>query len=298
MKIILPLVILSVLFLMGSVAAISVNGYINDWGLEKLKTEDWGDNGTWIPNDGIIFAVEDNNDEDVSDPHVNSVYGFGVHIKGTGGKAFVHNHEPVVNNYIQPAGGEQWDVEALYITEDDDYIYVLIITSLPQDGVDISHYEHLNPGDLALDLDMDGVYEYGVKIGGDPADRSKIYHTASPGSWKDATDLPDNSPGWIATNVAIYTGNSANLVYRSIGVWDHGYENYAIEIGIPKSYVGMAGKTLTSGKNGQGSKFHYSEASCGNDIIEQKIEIPEFSIILVPVGIVFGFYYYSRSKKQ
>jgi hypothetical protein len=292
MKLIPHLALLLLMLTVGTAASINVeDGSIVDWGLDDLyDVSKWGKNESWVPDNGIIFVVEDNND-----PGGTLKYASGVHIKGVGGKGYVYNPDPPVNGYVQPVGGEPWDVEALYITEDSENIYVLIITSLAPDA------QPLPPGDLALDLDNDGTYEYGVKIV-DPS-AGMIYNTTPDGSWINATDLPSNSPALIDVGNAIPTGNFANVSYFWLNVIEQFnttiiYPNYAIEIKISKAYVDLEGKTLSGGRTGHGTKFHYSEASCGNDIIEQEIEIPEFSMILIPVGIVFGFYYLRRRENQ
>ena len=289
---ILLLLVLTVSILTFSTAAIAATSItvgdkdIRDWGLEDLyDVNNWSVNESWLPYSGIIFAVEDNND-----PGGKLKYAYGVHIKGVGGKGYTYNPDPPVNGKVQPSGGEFWDVEAMYITEDSDNIYVLIITSLPP------YAKPLPPGDLALDLDNDGVYEYGVKIV-DPT-AGMVYDTTPEDSWINATDLPDNSPALIDVDRAVPTGNYAELSYFPLNVFEKfkgkKYNNYAIELKIPKSYVGLDGKTLSGGRTGHGARFHYSEASCGNDIVEQEIAIPEFSMILIPVGMVFGFYYLKR----
>lgn len=62
------------------------------------------------------------------------------------------------NNYnLPPSHGflESWDIEAMYFDNDADYLYFAIVTSKDQSS---------GMGDLAIDLNGDGEYEWGVDL--------------------------------------------------------------------------------------------------------------------------------------
>ena len=69
--------------------------------------------------------------------------------------------------YSIPWGGERYDVEALYFDNDADFFYFAMVTSFPMSG-----YNGVAAGDLAIDLDGNNGYEYGIKTQDMPVDQS------------------------------------------------------------------------------------------------------------------------------
>jgi len=298
----LVLVVALMLLVMPQAMAVDINvdGDIDDWGLEKLKTGDWSAPSTWVPTkDGISFFVEDNQDpKNVGAINYNASY-TGVHIYGN--KTFQDNYtEPLLRGvWAEPVGGlggkfgEMYDIEAMYITENDTHIFVLIVFST---GV----YEN-KPfviGDLALDF-VPGIggygYEYGLNLhryGDTKGQEFGIYETLTEDSWT-VPQFQENKPAEI--NFSVVDPNSslgtAVVVYSNLGKDDYGFANHIAEIAIPKNVIGNP--DLPDDPKQVIGMFWISEY-CGNDAGPS---IPEFLIVLIPVGIILGLMYYLKERK-
>jgi len=278
----LSLTVIALAVMTTSAAALmkyNIDGDPSDWGIDIL-TGNWSLNDTWVPNDGVEFVVEDNRD-----PRWGG-YAHGVHIKGVG-SSYTRYYENIVNlsngaQAPEPVGGEIWDLEAKYLDEDDTYIYVLLVTSVPS----------YRTGDLALDLDGDSStgeygYEYGVTLGTwTGISQWDIYYLPD---WEEPETVPDNAPSFFRTG-GYKTGNATGNYSNIIGVSDNGYDNYVIEMAIPKDAVGMAGKNLTDPPT---KRIHIAD-TCGNDHIDNSI--PEFLTIAIPVAAILGLIYVHRRK--
>ena len=258
----------------------TIDGDPSDWGIDILNG-DWSLNETWVPNEGVEFLVEDN-----IDPQWSGTY-CGVHITGVG-SSYTRYYEDLVHlkdgtPVAEPVGGEIWDLEAKYLDEDDEYIYVLLVTSV----------EPYRTGDLALDLDGDSStgeygYEYGVKLGTwTTISQWDIYYLPD---WEEPETVPENAPS-IFTGGYNKTGNATGN-YSNIGVSDYGYDNYVIEMAIPKDAVGMAGKNLTDPPT---KRIHIAD-TCGNDHIDNPI--PEFLTVAIPAGMVIGLVYIWKRRQR
>jgi len=267
----------ALLAFVGPAAAYTIDGDLSDWGLTALKSGDWSVNETWLPNAGIQFTVEDNYDPTHGrDPS-------GVHIKGVGSiySTFYEPKQKLASNGVEvsePYGGECYDLEAMYFDQDDDYIYVAIITSLDPYGIGDKR-----PGDLALNLDNnlstgDLGYEYGVIVHptkGIYSQGSIVYDPEE--MWEKKGYLLPVKPDIIVSGSKV---GDAKLVYT--GDWllteDNSYPNYVIEVAIPKSVVGVEGKTVPF------SAIMYVD----NCINEHMHYVPEFPTIAISLGAVIG----------
>ena len=204
-------------------------------------------------------------------------------------------------------GIEACDIEAMYVDEDvvdedvsGPYIYIAIITSMPPDGIDYpcgSSSIHLISGDLALDFDNDGTYEYGIKLTNDGRTISgSIGDVFGNPTWeKITTDCAQSQLAFSNMVSGTYTGH-AEIVYQiySDWSWDNGAANYVIEMKIPKSALGISAP---------GEVDLCATISCTNDVITiedfQYSEIPEFATIALPVLSVLGlFMFFNRRRNQ
>lgn len=200
--------------------------------------------------------------------------------------------------YCQPAGGEAYDIEALYFDDDNTYMYLAIVTSVPEVGSD-----GWKMGDIALDIsDKDGKvidststvpYEYGIKVlEGGKVKEGGIEKTIKPGTilyqptWtKPASyEFPENYPYTIDSGTPAST--KADILYTSTGIPnDNGVSNSIIEVRIPRSAIGSPSKDQLS--------YIHLTIGCGNDFIELKpvkfkSYIPEFPSIVIPIAAVMG----------
>ena len=275
-------------------AMYTIDGDLSDWGVD-VATGDWSSDDTWLPNDGVEYRVEDNNDVDHVGLH--GYYCSGVHIKGTSpGKE--DYDEGLVNHVVwgwipEPTGGEAYDIEAIYFDKDDDYLYFAIVQSMKEDG----EWSYA-PGDLALNLDREDTtgeygYEYGVRIGSwnyeAGINQWDLYGNAE---WKPPGSVPDNAPARVGGGTFI-TNLGATAAYVDLGISDPDcldeYKrkpNYVVELAIPRSDVGSPASPHLYDA--------YLSSQCGND----HITVPEFLTIAIPVGAILGLIYVHRRKRQ
>lgn len=272
-----------------SANAVTVDGDLSDWGPEGFLTKDWSTNDTWVPNMGVQFIVEDNYNPEYGGDYT------GVHIKGSGSN-YNFYHEPRVthkngNVVREPFGGEAFDLEAAYFQQDDEFVYMLIVTSLEPDGLG----DH-RPGAVRIDIDKakesgDGyIHELGVKVASTgQLEQFGIYEVID---WAETPDyVPSNLPSRIL---------NGNLVDRAKGVYeacdrcndetgeDFGKKIFIIELAIPKEALGVSSGTPISY-----GIFSITD-NCTNDIVK----IPEFMLIAVPLATILGLIFVLRMRRK
>lgn len=259
--------------------AYNINGDLNDWG---VAPSGYSMDEGWTP-----------------DPLADIVYVVENWYKG-----------PNPGNH---PGIEQCDIEAMYVDQDSENIYLAIITSMPPAGVSYSCWQIgenilLIPGDLSLTIDG---AEYGVKLtqerGNDvviaggyeydlvDADIGTIFRTptwVSPCPPACAQDITDKRN--IGSGTEVGTAVVAYGPYTGSWNWDpDGSANYVIEIEISKAALG-----ITEEQTGN----LLATESCANDVISIQdyhfTPIPEFTTIAIPVGMIFGLFYFYRRKRQ
>jgi len=267
------------LLVMPQAMAYTIDGDLSDWGVDL--TGDWSSNDTWVPNPGVRFVVEDNYDSDLA-PYSSYI---GVHITGVS-PTYSYYDEP----YQEPMGEELYDIEAMYVDENSTHIFVALVVSMESWAI----------GDLALNLDANSStggygYEYGVKLNTQYGGiLYGIYSTPSNDCWTQPIRHPNiKSPSKVDINNATYTGVNAIGAWRDTGITDYGRTNWVIELAIPKTAVGMAvGQSLYDAPL---PKVIWMSEPCGNETIN--IPIPEFMVLLIPVGLLLGVIFLKARSK-
>lgn len=170
------------------------------------------------------------------------------------------------------AGGEFYDIEALYLDDDADYIYFALVSSYNQ--------QYALAGDLGLSLDSQPGSEYGLAVRG-----------MRPQGGVQQRDLRQN-PNWYTTRgmeTRMQPGSgasvgSAQIFYRDLGRLEGDWtRTYVMEGRIDRDLFG----TLTAG---QYLDLHFA-VTCANDYINlrgdldysgggQEIPEPSTSILL------------------
>jgi len=278
----------------------NIDGNLSDWGItiDDLKQGFYPNcsKTAWLPNgSNVVFIIEDNRDPDYGP--ASGGYPTGVHIYGKGSN-YQKYDEPMISTQIPPIGGEYFDIEAIYLDEDSNYIYVALVLSTDSKTM----------GDLAMNLDCNKAtggygYEYGVLLNtNNTATQFDIYSTPTDQDWT-KTDYVTSSPGYInLSNNPSVVGHAigAYVKYPDLKDWDV-YPTYIVEMAISKADVGLSGQSIgiTTGASIKTviSKFHItSTGDCGNDLVEDGISISEFLSILIPTGIAIGLVYCFRRK--
>ena len=277
-------------------AAYTIDGNLSDWGVTVNTGGDWSQTATWLPNDGVQFQVE-NNVDPKKDAEVGirwhdniSAYATGVHISGIspGYADYYENRVTGINDrtgWAFPTGipnqtAELYDLEAMYVDEDNYHLYFAIVLSCDATSV---------PGDLGLDVTSatgDGYdYEYGVVI----HDSAGIYNASS----RDIKSVSDWSECTLVTNCSPYrilngtTVGTATVAYVKNGpdpepdIESDYPATYIIEGKVPKSVIGYTFQC----------QYHYA-ALCGNDEITiHKVgeeQVPAFTLsgVITLVGLL------------
>lgn len=277
----------------------AIDGNLNDWGLSKLVTASWAENETWLPSSGIHFIIE--NDQN---PLSTETGPKGVHIRGTSAN-YVFYNEPKVQLVgsgswrSPPVGGEPFDLEAIYLDQDNTNLYLAIVTS-----VDPSLAGGSRPGDIALNMDKDPTtgdlgYEYGIVCGQDPypsklgLKQGDIVYLPK---WenKGAVDMEaaEVIVGFLPGGGVV--GNlGSNFAYNKqwMTVVDNKHPNWVIEAAIPFADVG--GKPAT--------KMSLSDVFYADNCINDSFYVPEFPTIAVSAGAILGLVFVIsliREKKK
>ncbi len=304
--------LVSILVLATAAAAYSVDGSLSDWGVDLAQGLS-GTESAWASSSPTADWIVEDNIDDKCVPNT-GIYGRcydwtgynakGVHIEGTGA-AYSPYAEPALlhadswGKYDGPAGGEVYDIEALYFDDISGYAFFAIVTSMPETGHTDAWGRHTDTGDLAIDLDNnpatgDYGYEYGIKTSG-PNKGLVCYMPA----WS----LPNVADGFSSSAPSTMACNGpsskvmgyAQLVYKDAGVADHGFPNWVIEVKVPKYMIGMPAK-------GDISEIH-TTITCGNDVIELKpvswdFPAPEFPSAAVPFMALIPALAYAASRRR
>jgi len=275
-------------------AAYTIDGYIDDWGVNPTNdpaNSDRLNGSSLIPAPGISYAI----------PNGNADRSYGV--SGSN----ISN----INNSTCP---EWCDIEAMYVDHNSTHILVMIITSMPKTGMNWRS-DHVQPGDLAFDFNDDGVFEYGVKIvKNDDSGFGNVGEIYSNPTWAvldpgtGRTEIASIISGTLATETATicYTGTAGTIAGIPDGpsstlpddtFWDParcGYPNplttnEIIEIAIPKSVFDMP---TTSNIR--------SSITGGNGVIklESVTLLPEFVTLSIPMMALLGRIFYTYRKKH
>src|SRR3989338_969452 len=204
--------------------AILVDGVLDDWGVFPGPYS----NGPsqWVPLGGIDYVQED------QDPAI---------------------------DFLNPGwGGQPYDVEAIYFTQDAATAFFAVVTGFPLAG-----YGGYTAGDFAFDFGSDGTYEYGLEtvgahdLYGNVTWINPIFGVSSPYAIGSGTNLGPAAFGYVPGQYAANT-------------------HYAFEMGIPLSY--FSGYWDEPGEH-PNLTVHWT-MSCGNDALNMRL-VPEPSTWLL-----------------
>jgi hypothetical protein len=207
--------------------------------------DDWGvqPHVQWMPSAGISWVEEDN--------------------WGSAHPSF-------------PSGGELYDVEAMYGHVTGGLAYVALVTSFPRDGI----YSAM-PGDFGIDLNMDGIYEYGLKTTG--AQAGGLF--ADP-IWANTTTHLLSSPAHMIGGTLI---DLQPLAYHQTSIIENGSPTWVIEGCFDWSAVGDP--TTPFG-------LHWT-MDCGNDVLDLQVNpVPEPATLLLLAPGLAALWGFSRRRKR
>lgn len=263
------------------VSSYVVDGDLTDWGLGALSTDSWATEGTWVPNSGVSFVVEDNhNPLHATLPH-------GVHIRGTGSSYYPYDEPYAIKADTlaltsEPYGDEYYDLEAIYYDQDATNVYIAVVTS-----VDPTKLGDKRTGSIALNVDLnlgtgDLGYEYAVRLYQDASQGDIVYMP----EWEKNGYLLPIKPDFAKPGSGTTVG-TADLVYTVFSVPDYGYDNYIIECCIPKADIGAAGESVS-----------FSSVLLCDNCINEHIFVPEFPTVAVSLALIVGLIFAIYVRKR
>lgn len=224
-----------------------IDGDVDDWGIDLNNADSMGYLDNYLPSGGLdIDAVtEDNTD------------------------AFQEWKQ------VYPGWSykNKFDAEAMYFDNDAHNAYIAIITGLPESGSN-----GWAPGDIGIDVNRDGVYEFGLNI------RNKeLYSSLTGNDWNGVgINWSPSTPGpWTIKDGEGIDKGSVNFVYSSVQ-----NTHYVLEASIPLSLLGISANP--------GDPINYLDIhwtmECGNDYLNLSADVnpvPEpSSIALMLMGFL------------
>ena len=186
-----------------------------------------------------------------------------------------------LNTKLTPGyGGQAYDVEALYIDYDAQYLYLAMITG--HDPLTPDGGGSYGPGDFAIDFGRNGSYEFGIEtLGGDKVQGGVYVVTQwGAGLWGAANEGP----------TAILSGDLlglADVVYSTTGFTNMGMytadKHFVYETRIPTALFGAYWGADTFG-------VHWT-MNCANDSLQLNALRPETvpepgTLALLPLGLL------------
>lgn len=239
MKSLVSIVIVGLTLLAGSLGhAYIVDGLIGDWGVhfdEGASAKGYLDTNLPAGGNNIDYITEDN-----AGPQT--------------GWQFVG---PGYSYY-----GNEFDLEAIYFDNDANSAYLAIVTGLPISGATAPGNPWFSPGDIGLDFNNDGTYEYGIDVREyDAANKkAKLYKNLSANDWQNVyyPQFAAANPWQIGSGA---TFDWVDFIYS--GVQD---THYVMEAGIPLASLGL------DSNSSKDLNIHWT-MQCGNDYLNLPADV-------------------------
>lgn len=198
-----------------------------------------------------------------------------------------------LNTKLTPGyGGQAYDVEALYLNYDAQYLYLALVTG--HDPLTPNNGGSYGPGDFAIDFGQNGSYDFGIEtLGGDKV-QGGVYAVTQWGAglWGAANEGP----------TSILNGDLlglANVAYSTTSITNMGIytadKHFVYEARIPT--------TLFGAYWGADSFAVQWTMNCANDSLQLNAlkpgTVPEpGTLILFPIGMVSLIWLSRRHRRQ
>ena len=240
-RIVCSLVIGLTLLVSSFAQAYVVDGFLDDWGvnLAAAGASALGYLNTNLPSGGLDIDVitEDNAGPQTAWQYVGPGYSY---------------------------YGNQFDTEAIYFDNTATSVFLAVVTGLPIAGATAPGNPWFNTGDIGLDLNNDGIYEYGIDVREYDAvnKKAKLYKNLTLANW----DNVYYSAFAAANPWQIKNGGSG--IYELIDFVYSGDQNthYVLEAGIPLSALGL------NSNSSQNLTVHWT-MQCGNDVLNLPADV-------------------------
>jgi hypothetical protein len=135
-----------------------------------------------------------------------------------------------------PSGGEPYDVEAIYVDNDEANLYLSIVTSFPQSGYTHPQVPSVNvpPGDITIGLGG-GLHDYGIDVDGGTG----LLYRTTPSDWYLwNTTFAVPAQGELTHFAGGTPLGPVSFVYHSTGIVENEFDTYLLEAVVPLSLLG------------------------------------------------------------
>lgn len=227
-------------------AAYAIDADLTDWGLQAT-----GNATDWTPNASVAaWAVEDQ----------------------TGNRGV----------YLSPGyGGQDYDVEAIYVDYDASYLYLALVTG--HDPLTFNGNGNYAAGDFAIDFGRDGTFEFGIETtGSNDNEQSGVYRVSQWGAglWGAANEGPTSilAGELLGLGEVVYTLSGTD----NMGIYAKD-QHFFYEARIPVELFGASW-------GGQAFDVHWT-MNCANDSLTVDpvpgASVPEpGTLALLPLGLL------------
>jgi hypothetical protein len=248
-----------------SFAAYLIDGSVGDWGVNIVTTGIGADRkgylNTHLPSGG--------RDIDYGTPEDNAgVYNeSGTYIDGWQYVGPGSSYGNGTTDYLNK--GNSFDAEGIYFDNDDTNAYIAVVMGLPKDGGTAPGNPWFFAGDIGIDVNRDGTYEFGIDVldthtksadqkSGSATlydalnEKAKLYSGLDATDWQGVHYSSFSAAGpWEIKNTATWDNDLIDFVYG--GPWN---THYVLEAAIPLEWLGL--------KPGDQLNVHWT-MECGND---------------------------------
>ena len=229
-----------------------IDGNVSDWGINLNNANNMGYLDTHLPSGGldIDVATEDNTDASQGWEQV----------------------------YPGWSNKNKFDAEAMYFDNDAHNAYIAIVTGLPKSGS-----SGWAPGDIGIDVNRDGVYEFGINTA-----TGRLYGSLGETNWEGVYyDGVNHNPDYSEANPwNIIDSPSKRLDYVPFVYSLEQNTHYVLEVSIPLSLLGISANV---GDPISYLNIHWT-MECGNDYLNLSADVnpvPEpSSIALMLMGFL------------
>lgn len=156
-----------------------------------------------------------------------------------------------------------FDTEAIYFDNDAINAYIAVITGLPSTGGTAPGNPVYKPGDIGIDVNRDGTYEFGIDVSSYASGKANFYNNLTASLWNNPTAYSSAKP------YAIKTSGLVPYYLAPFAYSGDQNSHYVLETSIPLSYLGLS---ANPGDPVKQLDVHWT-MECGNDFLKLNADV-------------------------